>query len=86
MAQGAAQLALPLMPSQTAIQPLLVGDSARALQMSDWLLQQGVLVGAIRPPTVPDKTARLRFTFAATHSEDDVFRLTAAVKKIGLLP
>ncbi|MCK5792292.1 MAG: 8-amino-7-oxononanoate synthase [Ketobacter sp.] len=70
--QGAAQLALPLMLSQTAIQPLLVGDSARALQMSDWLLQQGVLVGAIRPPTVPAGSARLRITLTADHSEQEI--------------
>ncbi|MBK19375.1 MAG: 8-amino-7-oxononanoate synthase [Rhodospirillaceae bacterium] len=71
---------------ESSIVPIIVGDAETALSASKQLAQEGFLVTAIRPPTVPDKTARLRFTFAATHSEDDVFRLTAAVKKIGLLP
>lgn len=67
--QGAMQLGLPLMSSQSAIQPLLVGDSARALQLSAALLDKGILIGAIRPPTVPQGSARLRITFSAAHRD-----------------
>jgi 8-amino-7-oxononanoate synthase len=69
---GAAQLGLPLMPSQTPIQPLLVGDAARALATSDALFERGLLVTAIRPPTVPRGTARLRITFSIDHAEAQV--------------
>jgi|TARA_R100001143_G_scaffold10747_4_gene12413 8-amino-7-oxononanoate synthase len=64
---GAAQLGLPLMPSQTAIQPLLIGDDKTALKLGQDLEQQGILVGIIRPPTVPKNTARLRITLSAAH-------------------
>ncbi len=70
--RGAAQLGLNLMASETPIQPLLVGDSARAARWSEALRQQGVLVGAIRPPTVPEGAARLRVTLSAAHSAAQV--------------
>jgi 8-amino-7-oxononanoate synthase len=73
--KGAAQLALPLMESETAIQPLSVGDSQRALTISETLQSKGILVSAIRPPTVPANTARLRITLSAAHTEDQVDRL-----------
>jgi 8-amino-7-oxononanoate synthase len=69
---GAAQLGLNLMASETPIQPLVVGDSARAARWSEALWQQGVLVGAIRPPTVPEGAARLRVTLSASHSAAQV--------------
>lgn len=69
---GAAQLDLPLMPSASAIQPLLVGDAGRALSLSEQLRQRGLLIGAIRPPTVPTGTSRLRITLSAAHSEAQV--------------
>jgi len=72
---GAEQLGLQLMSSQTPIQPILVGDAETALQMSQALKAQGVLVTAIRPPTVPAGTARLRVTLSAAHSEQQVNRL-----------
>jgi 8-amino-7-oxononanoate synthase len=81
-AQGATQLGLPLMPSQSAIQPLLVGDSLRALQLSEALLQQGILIGAIRPPTVPQGSARLRITFSALHDEAHIDRLLDVLGKL----
>jgi len=73
--RGAQQLDLPLMPSQSAIQPLLAGDAARALSISEKLRQQGLLIGAIRPPTVPAGTSRLRITLSAAHSEAQVDQL-----------
>ena len=72
---GARQLDLPLMPSESAIQPLLAGDAARALSISEKLRQQGLLIGAIRPPTVPAGTSRLRITVSAAHSEAQVDQL-----------
>lgn len=72
---GAAQLGLPLMDSPTPIQPLLVGDARRAVALSGTLEQAGFLVTAIRPPTVPAGTARLRVTLSAAHREGDVDEL-----------
>ena len=79
---GAEQLGLSLMDSQTAIQPILVGDNETALKMSQMLEEQGVLVTAIRPPTVPKNTARLRVTLCAEHEEKDVERLLSALEKV----
>jgi 8-amino-7-oxononanoate synthase len=72
---GAQQLDLPLLESYTPIQPLLVGDAGKALQMSAALREQRILVTAIRPPTVPEGTARLRITFSALHTDEQVDRL-----------
>ncbi|TBW06781.1 8-amino-7-oxononanoate synthase [Azotobacter chroococcum subsp. isscasi] len=76
---GAAELGLTLMDSPTPIQPLVIGDSARAMDFSRLLREHGFLVGAIRPPTVPAGTARLRVTLSAAHSEEQVDRLLAAL-------
>ena len=73
--QGAAEIGLTLMDSPTPIQPILVGSSERALKLSAALRDRGVLVGAIRPPTVPAGSARLRVTFSASHSAAQVERL-----------
>jgi 8-amino-7-oxononanoate synthase len=73
--RGAASLALPLMPSDSAIQPLVVGDAGRAVVLSERLRERGLLIGAIRPPTVPAGTARLRITLTAAHSGDQVDQL-----------
>jgi 8-amino-7-oxononanoate synthase len=73
--QGAADIGLSLMDSPTPIQPILVGSSERALKLSAALRRRGVLVGAIRPPTVPAGSARLRVTFSASHSEAQVEQL-----------
>jgi len=72
---GAEQLGLPLMMSASAIQPLLVGDAARAVDLSKRLSEAGFLIGAIRPPTVPAGTSRLRITLSAAHSEEQVDQL-----------
>ncbi|MFT3906736.1 MAG: 8-amino-7-oxononanoate synthase [Steroidobacteraceae bacterium] len=63
---------LPLLPSRTPIQPLLLGDSAAALALSQQLAERGFWVSAIRPPTVPANSARLRITLSAAHSEAQV--------------
>ena len=79
---GATELGLELMASETPIQPLLIGDNHKAMAISEKLLKQGILISAIRPPTVPDGTARLRVTFSAEHSEDDVKRLLSTLEQI----
>ena len=76
---GAQQLGLPLMPSESPIQPLLAGSSEQALAWSGRLEQQGILVSAIRPPTVPEGSARLRVTFSARHTDEHVDRLLQAL-------
>ncbi len=80
---GAAQLDLKLLPSETAIQPLLVGESAAALKLADALKQQGILAVAIRPPTVPAGSARVRLTLTAAHTETQVDRLLEALQEVG---
>ncbi len=79
---GAAQLGLPLAASSTPIQPLLLGDSAAAMRAAAALETRGLLVTAIRPPTVPEGTARLRITLSAAHDEADVDRLLAALAEV----
>ncbi len=76
---GAAQLGLRLLPSTTPIQPVIVGESGAALRLSAALEARGILVPAIRPPTVPAGTARLRVTFSALHELPDVDRLLDAL-------
>ena len=76
------QADMPLMPSDTAIQPLLLKDDALAVSMSEQLLQQGLLVTAIRPPTVPKGSARLRITLSASHTENDVDYLISTLTRI----
>jgi 8-amino-7-oxononanoate synthase len=70
-----ARAGITLAPSSTPIQPLLLGSAARALQVSEWLLARGHVVKAIRPPTVPPDSARLRITLSARHSDADIARL-----------
>jgi 8-amino-7-oxononanoate synthase len=83
---AAAQLQLPLMDSHTAIQPLLIGDSRRALEISDALRSHGILAIAIRPPTVPAGGARLRLTLTAVHSEQQVDRLLDVLAQVMTRP
>lgn len=78
--EGAGQLGLKLMPSDTAIQPLQVGSSEKALQVSEYLRTKGILISAIRPPTVPMGTARLRITLSAIHKPEHVERLLGALQ------
>ena len=73
----------PLMPSDTAIQPVLVGGNADVLALSGQLRARGVWVPAIRPPTVPEGTARLRISLSAAHDESHVAALCAALVEAG---
>lgn len=77
--QGAQALGLNLMDSPTPIQPVLIGDSGQAMAISARLREQGILVGAIRPPTVPAGSARLRITLTAAHSAEQVQQLLDAL-------
>ncbi|GLH30925.1 MULTISPECIES: 8-amino-7-oxononanoate synthase [Pseudomonas] len=77
--EGAVQIGLQLMDSPTPIQPILIGDSAQALRLSQMLRERGLLVTAIRPPTVPAGSARLRVTLSAAHSEAQVQLLLNAL-------
>ncbi|ASP37232.1 8-amino-7-oxononanoate synthase [Bacterioplanes sanyensis] len=80
--QLADQAGLPLMPSESAIQPLLVGSSERALQLSAALSEQGFWVTAIRPPTVPQHSARLRITLSAAHSHEQIAELVSCLQPL----
>ncbi|MDX2457356.1 MAG: 8-amino-7-oxononanoate synthase [Gammaproteobacteria bacterium] len=81
---GARQLRLALCDSETPIQPLLAGSANEALRLSQALREQGILIPAIRPPTVPEGASRLRITFSATHSEQQVDRLLQALEDIAV--
>ena len=74
--------ALGLEPATSAIVSLVMGSAARALASSDALRAAGFLVAAIRPPTVPSGTARLRLTFSAAHTQEQVAALVAAVRPL----
>lgn len=82
--RGAAELGLPLLPSSSAIQPLLLGDADTAVIAAQRLEQLGLLVGAIRPPTVPTGQARLRITLSAVHDDAHVDQLLAALETLQL--
>ena len=77
--RNALRAGLPLLESYTPIQPVLVGDNRRALAISAALQERGFLVGAIRPPTVPQGEARLRVTLCSLHTEKDVDALVGAL-------
>ena len=74
-------LEFELMNSQTAIQPIVVGDNHRALSLSEALFEQGIHVTAIRPPTVPEGGARLRITLSAAHEPGHIDVLIAALRQ-----
>ncbi len=78
---AAKQFGLPMMTSETAIQPILIGGSQRALDCSETLLKKGFLVPAIRPPTVPKGEARLRITLSAAHQPQQIEQLLEVLDK-----
>lgn len=75
-----------LLPSQTAIQPLIVGASAEAVALSTALANEGILVPAIRPPTVPKGSSRLRISLSAAHTQEDVDLLVRILRQLELSP
>lgn len=75
-------LADRVLPSSTAIQPLILGDNARATASAEQLLEAGCWVPAIRPPTVPEGSARLRISLSAGHTEAQVSRLISALQNL----
>ena len=79
---GAIQQGLQIMDSFTPIQPVVVGDSQRVLAISSALMERGFLVSPIRPPTVPNGTARLRITFSAEHNHQQVDALLDALGQV----
>jgi 8-amino-7-oxononanoate synthase len=79
---GMAGLPWRLMPSHTPIQPLLVGDNAEALRLADGLRARGILIPAIRPPTVPQGMSRLRISLSAAHELADVDALVAVLREL----
>lgn len=81
--QGLTQSPWTLLESQTAIQPLVIGEAKEAVRVSEQLAARGVLVPAIRPPTVPQGTARLRISLSADHTIEDVDRLLDALRTVG---
>jgi 8-amino-7-oxononanoate synthase len=80
--KGLSDLPWSLMSSETAIQPLLIGENQAALNLSEGLRERGIWVAAIRPPTVPQGTARLRIALSAAHTEADVQRLVEALHEL----
>ncbi|RNM02962.1 8-amino-7-oxononanoate synthase [Dickeya undicola] len=80
---GAAGLPFRLLASESAIQPLIIGDNAWALALAQQLRTQGLWVNAIRPPTVPPGTARLRITLTASHQPEDIDRLLEVLYDAG---
>lgn len=85
--EGAAQRGIPLLPSATAIQPLLAGSEKVTLDLARHLAERGYRVGAIRPPTVPAGTSRLRITLSAAHGPAQIDGLLDALEdSLGALP
>ena len=70
------------MPSETAIQPILIGNTAPANELSAELLARGILVSSIRPPTVPVGSARLRVTLSSAHSSEAIADLLNALAEL----
>jgi 8-amino-7-oxononanoate synthase len=80
--KSAQALGLDLMPSLTAIQPVIIGDEKQAVKIGQALETKGLLVGVIRPPTVAEGSARLRITLSANHDERHVKQLLDALEEI----
>jgi len=82
----AAQASIPLFESTTAIQPVIIGEVEATLRISNALKQRGILVSAIRPPTVPKGTARLRITLSAAHTQAQITRLVEELHACSITP
>ena len=82
MRDGLSGLPWQLLASATAIQPLIVGDNDAAVALAKGLWERGLWVPAIRPPTVPKGTARLRICVSAAHTAADIDQLIQALKEL----
>ncbi len=82
--EGAANLGLRVLPSRTPIQPVIAGSAEAATAASEALFDAGLWVAAIRPPTVPEGTARLRVSLSAAHEDQHVDRLLEALARLRL--
>jgi len=71
-----------LLPSDTPIQPVIIGENSEVIQVRDALQDRGILIPAIRPPTVPKNSARLRISLSAAHSTKDIERLVVALREL----
>ena len=80
--RGAEQIGLRLFSSNTAIQPLLIGAADEAMRWSNALAERGFWISAIRPPTVPANSSRLRITLSAAHSEKQIEQLLDALAHV----
>lgn len=81
---SAKQSGLELMSSSSAIQPMVIGEVEQTVRASDFLKQNGILVSAIRPPTVPEGTARLRITLCAEHTNQQIEQLVNKLAEISI--
>jgi len=72
--------------AQSAIVPLILGENDKAIKASQMLAEKGFVVSAIRPPTVPENTARLRFTFSALHTRSQIEELCRVIRAEGIVP
>lgn len=81
--EGLATAGFDTMGSETQIVPVFVGEAEKTMEFSRLLLEEGVFVQGIRPPTVPAGSCRLRCTVMATHGEDDLERAVAAIARVG---
>ena len=80
---GAGQIGLDLMDSQTPIQPVQINNDQRVMEINQQLRAKGFMVGAIRPPTVPAGSGRLRICLSATHTEEQIDQLLEALESVG---
>ena len=68
-------------PSSTQIIPVIIGDDTETIELADWLEEQGILATAIRPPTVPENSSRIRFTLSLRHTDDQIDYLLEKMKE-----
>ncbi|MBW7957087.1 MAG: 8-amino-7-oxononanoate synthase [Deltaproteobacteria bacterium] len=79
--EGLSRLGLDILGSETPIVPIKVGTAKKAVDISDRLLENGVFIQAIRPPTVPEGTSRLRMTLSASHTAEDIDSALSALRE-----
>ncbi len=75
-------LNLNVIPSESPIIPILIGDAQKAVDVSKVLYKKGILIPAIRPPTVPARSSRLRMTVMSTHTREDMERLLDVLRDV----